>query len=135
MKKVVICLLSMFLFTCDLFQKDNEVKQVSKMNVVGDSFTISWDMNTLYDSDYINNATKYKVYYRIHGSSSWTLLDEIESVDDIEYTITNTALAYGDYDLGVSSVNGLETESEIHCSLDNTADPDSGWYISWTASN
>ncbi len=123
----------MLLFSCNLFQKNENENENEKMEFIvkGDSFTISWDYGSLNTSNYVNKAAKYKIYYRIHGNNSWTFLDEIISENNLEYTITDKALDYGIYDLGVSSVNIKDAESEIHSSLDLTADPFSGWYINW----
>ena len=38
----------------------------------------------------------------------------------------------GDYDFGVVAVDPETEESAMHTCLDDTAQPDSGWYLSWT---
>ena len=102
--------------------------------VKGASFTICWDDNSNRISRNLNDAVQYKIYYRIHGSSGWEVLEAIEASINREFTIDNSKLDYGIYDLGVSSINQYGKESAIHSSLDRSADPFCGWYINWIGS-
>ena len=102
--------------------------------VKGGDFSIAWDDDSFNISNNTNRTTSYKVYFRVHGSSDWQLLDEIEAEKNPSYKISEEDLEYGIYDLGVSSVIGNGDESEIHSSLDMSADPFCGWYINWIGS-
>ena len=76
----------------------------------------------------------YKVFYRSHGSATWILLGEIPADDDPEYILFHRDFGNGDYDFGVVALNEETAESAMHTSLDHTAQPDSGWYLSWVYS-
>jgi hypothetical protein len=86
--------------------------------------TLAWDPPA-------SPVTSYKVYYRIHETGSWTLLEEIPAVAAPEYTIQHSSFDDGEYDFGVVAVDGGTGESPMHTSLDPTAYPTSGWYLEW----
>ncbi|MBI9097868.1 MAG: hypothetical protein JEY91_05300 [Spirochaetaceae bacterium] len=102
-----------------------------EIDVKGESFTITWEDNLNRGFRSINRTDKYIIYTRTHGAISWKVLDEIDATADPEFSIDYTMLDPGIYDLGVSSVNLRGQESDIHSSLDMTADPFCGWYIKW----
>ena len=103
-----------------------EDTEPSKIKVVGISFTLAWDQPSG------ESVTGYIVYFRDHGDSSWTELDELSGTIT-EYTVTYPDLDYGKYDFAVTSLNNGE-ESNLHTSLDPTAEPDTGWYLDWRES-
>jgi hypothetical protein len=86
--------------------------------------TLAWDPPP-------SEITTYKIFYRSHESGSWILFDEIPADDDPEYTLFHGEFGNGDYDFGVVAVDTETEESAMHTSLDNTAQPESGWYLSW----
>ncbi len=98
--------------------------------VTSDSFTLAW--NPADQSDYTGTLEGYHVYYRTHGETSWNLLSSTALSDDPQITIDETLLTMGDYDFAVSAYTS-DDESDLHTSLDDTADPDSGWYLQWHA--
>jgi len=98
-------------------------KAGQRIPVSTENFTISWDQSDL-------PADFYKVYYRNHGTFTWTYLGSTASGTILEFTIDQSILTYGVYDLAVSSVVGIE-ESELHSSMDDSALPATGWYIDW----
>jgi hypothetical protein len=73
----------------------------------------------------------FKIYYRVHKSGSWILLDEIPSEDNPEYTLYHSDFGNGEFEFGVVAVDGSAAESEMHTSLDASAQPSSGWYLAW----
>jgi hypothetical protein len=91
-------------------------------------FTLYWDPPT--DATGIDH---YNVYYRAHGTSTWTSLGTATATATPSYTVTSADLAYGVYDFAVTSVNTSGVESDMHCSLDPNADPTGGWYVDWQA--
>jgi len=99
-------------------------KPGQRIPVSADSFTISWD----YDS--VTEVDEYRIYYREHNSFIWTFLGSTVSGSVLEFTIDQNILAFGAYDLAVSSVAGA-VESELHSSMDDSAVPATGWYIDW----
>jgi len=88
------------------------------------SLTLEWDCNRTTPIDYFN------LYYRRHDSSDWILFESTES-SLAEFTINHSTLGDGNWDFGVTSVAFDGAESEMHTSLDQTASPDTGWYITW----
>ena len=86
--------------------------------------TLAWDPPP-------SELASYKIFYRSHGSGTWILFDEIPADDDPEYTLFHGDFGDGDYDFGVVAVDSETEESAMHSCLDNTAQPESGWYLSW----
>lgn len=98
-------------------------KPGQKISITEENFTVSW-------SNSETTADSYKIYYRAHGSSDWIYLSTTASGSVLEYTIDQSILPYGTYDIAVSTVTG-SLESELHTSMDDTASPSTGWYIDW----
>lgn len=90
------------------------------VTVTGASFTLAWDGE---------NATAYRLYWREHGAASWNVLED--NTAEPQYTVTEAVLAYGTYEFAVSSLSD-GTESDLHHSYDETADPEP-WILEWTA--
>lgn len=86
--------------------------------------TLAWDAPP-------SDIATYKIFYRSHETGTWILFDEIPADDDPEYTLFHDAFGNGDYDFGVVAVDAETEESAMHTSLDDTAQPESGWYLSW----
>ena len=87
--------------------------------------TLAWDSPP-------SEITAYKIFYRPHEAASWILFDEIPAEEGPEYTLYHTDFGDGDFDFGVVAVGEEAEESEMHTSLDDTAQPSCGWYLSWT---
>jgi len=87
--------------------------------------TLAWDPPS-------TPVQSYNIYYRIHDEALWNLLAEIPAAAEPLYTISIDDLGPGTYDFGISAVDQDDNESALHTSLDITADPKSGWYLSWT---
>jgi len=115
--------------------KDQEVELMAPfdlLNKVGkrieiteEEFTIAWDY------EYQNGfPDEYRMYYRHRGEDSWVLLSSVPSDSDPSFLISRDILAYGTYEFAVSSVEA-GNESDLHTSMDDTADPGTGWYVDW----
>jgi hypothetical protein len=89
-----------------------------------EELTLAWDPPA-------SEIANYKIYYRSHGSGTWIMFDEIPADDDPEYTLFHADFGNGEYDFGVVAVDAETEESAMHTSLDATAQPSSGWYLSW----
>nr|MDA3812581.1 hypothetical protein [Spirochaetaceae bacterium] len=72
----------------------------------------------------------YKLYYKANEDIEWILLDTIPATVPI-FEVEHATIGDGSWDFGVSSVDLLGNESEIHSSLDFNADPTTGWYLLW----
>jgi hypothetical protein len=95
------------------------------LGVAGESFTLAWDPAG-------GDVTGYEVYYRPHGSDSWTELGTTGTTDT-QFEVSSAILDYGTYEFAVAATIDGGGTTEYHTSLDATADPDSGWYLEWTA--
>ena len=95
------------------------------LGVAGESFTLAWDPAS-------GDVTGYEVYYRPHGSDSWTELGTTGTTDT-QFEVSSSILDYGTYEFAVAATIDGGGTTDYHTSLDATADPDSGWYLEWTA--
>lgn len=99
--------------------------ELEEIIVSGTSAILRWDAPA-------GTVTGYKVYYRDHGTGdAWTFLADVAASADPSYTVEVTDLGVGSYDFAITSVDGSETESDLHTSLDETADPPTGWFLTW----
>ena len=73
----------------------------------------------------------YRVYYRVHEVGDWTLIGEVPVNDNPELELLHADFGNGDFDFGVIAVDAENQESAMHTSLDDTAQPATGWYLSW----
>jgi len=89
-----------------------------------EEITLAWDPPP-------SEIATYKIFYRSHESGTWILFDEIPADDNPEYTLYHGDFGNGDYDFGVVAVDTETAESAMHTSLDDTAQPECGWYLSW----
>jgi hypothetical protein len=89
-----------------------------------DQLTLAWDPPP-------SDVTGYKVFYRPHSTGAWTLIEEIPATANPEYTLYYSDFGNGEYDFGVVAVDAETSESAMHTSLDDTAQPENGWYLSW----
>ena len=87
--------------------------------------TLEWDPPS-------SPVNLYRIYYRNHGAALWNFLAEISEAAEPQYTIDINDIGPGTYDFGVSAVDLDDQESGLHTSLDVTADPSTGWFLSWT---
>ena len=88
-------------------------------------FTIAWDPPAS------SIVTGYRVYYRNRGSYEWMVLGEVPAVQLPTFTVSEDTLPYGAYEFAISALNGAG-ESNLHSSMDNSADPAFGWYVVWS---
>ncbi|MBN2656338.1 MAG: fibronectin type III domain-containing protein [Spirochaetales bacterium] len=128
LKILVLPLLALSAVSCNLNLMKSEYLEVV---IRGESFSISWDDDTLSIGNKDIRTDKYRVYYRSHGTSTWNFLDTVSADSNPEYTFYISDLGPGRFDLGVSAVNIQGIESARHSSLDMTADPFCGWYVNW----
>jgi hypothetical protein len=87
--------------------------------------TVAWDPPP-------GEIAGYRVYYRTHGDGSWTLVAEVPVNDNPELELQHGDFGDGDFDFGVIAVGVENEESAMHTSLDPTALPTTGWYLSWS---
>ena len=71
------------------------------------------------------------MFYREHATEDWTLLTEIPAQADPSITLHQSDFGNGSFDFGVVAEAASGAESPMHSSLDHTAQPTSGWYLTW----
>jgi len=113
----------------ELFIFDSVNKPGDKITITSPDFTVAWDPAVDEETGAPAAVSGYRFYYRAHGSVGWVHLGDT-AADTSEYLVSEAALPRGDYDFAVSSLY-TDSESELHTSYDDTADPTYGWYISW----
>ncbi len=94
-------------------------------------FSLQWDFPGVDPEIDQLDASSFRIYYREHGTFKWYYLSEIPSSNEGSFFISEEQLDYGVYDFAVSYINKEGMESELHTSLDSSANPISGWYINW----
>ena len=112
-----------YLDSTEDFETEADPLAASRQIVEDSSFTIAWDAPESAE------VTGYRVYYRVHNETVWTMLDEIDETS-LEYTVTYPELEYGEYEFAVTALSS-DGESDYHTSLDTTALPDVGWFLDW----
>lgn len=89
------------------------------------AITLAWDPPP-------TAVATYRVFFRIHDTSTWySLEDNLTAEPEPEYTVQHEDVNSGIFDFGVVAVNAEAVESAMHQSLENTAQPDTGWYMVW----
>jgi hypothetical protein len=126
-KTVIACGFIFYITGCALpnlsrFSVDNDdVEEIFRSAFL---VTLNWS----YDD--ITVIESYNVYYKAQGESSWILLDNVPAALPL-LEISNTQIGDGTWVFGVSALDSLGNESDIHSSLEATADPATGWYLLW----
>jgi hypothetical protein len=108
----------------DASETEPDASALSSVTRSGSSFTLVWDPAA-------GSIGQYHVYYRAKGAGNWAFLDSVAASDQPTYTITSLLFPPGTYEFGVTSVDPWGNESPLHTSLDESADPASGWFLEW----
>ena len=77
------------------------------------------------------SVVSYSISYRIHGTSAWNPLATVPASSQPEYTILRSVIGAGNFDFAVASVDATGAASPLHPSLAPTADPTTGWFLTW----
>ncbi len=78
-----------------------------------------------------SQVVSYTISYRVHGTSTWTLLATIPAASQPSYLVLRSVVGSGTFDFAVASVDSGGISSPLATSLDPTANPAGGWYLSW----
>lgn len=89
--------------------------------------TLQWDP----PASGASQVVSYTVSYRTHGTSTWNTLAAVPASAQPSYTVLRSAVGSGSFDFAVSAVDSTGASSPLHTSLDPTANPTSGWYLTW----
>ena len=92
--------------------------------IENETVTVAWDPPA-------GDVVSYKLFYRLHETGTWSLVAEVPAQSDPSITLNHADFGNGSFDFGVVAVADGGAESPMHTSLDNTAQPTSGWYLIW----
>ena len=91
-----------------------------------DQIILQWDAPA-------SEVAKYFVSFRIHGETDWVQFPngEIPATPLPEFPVLWTQVGDGDFDFAIVAENSVGEKSNVHISLDPTAQPPTGWYLHW----
>jgi hypothetical protein len=119
---------SLLLFACPL---PDPAAFVAPKSAPEDVLSTAAQITLAWDPPASGSVVNYIVSYRSHGSSAWIALATIPASPQPSYTVLRSATGTGIFDFAVAAEDSSGTVSILHTSLDQTADPNSGWYLSW----
>ncbi len=90
-------------------------------------FTVAWDPAPSESGDPI---AFYRVRALRRDTYTWVRLGDTDG-PVTSFEVTGEMLEPGSYDFAVAAVTESGLESEHHTSLDDTADPETGWFVEW----
>jgi hypothetical protein len=97
--------------------------------------TLEWDPPTQQFPSPSLLVSRYRVYFRPHGSYSWQLIKEIPATGSPSLQLEHADFGDGSFDFAVSAITASGGESPFHTSLDASADPYGGWFLNWILTN
>jgi hypothetical protein len=106
------------------FLKGTPAAKAVMVESSADQIVLQWDPPA-------SEVTKYLVSFRIHGESNWVPLGEVPAVPLPEFPVLYASLGEGDFDFAITAENSTGEKSNLHMSLDPTAQPPTGWYLHW----
>ena len=121
----IITLLS----TCSFF---SPIEGPIEIPIKSETFSLAWDPPA---SAPVGKAiVSYNIYVRARGASTWEEVASTEAAENPSLQLSVADIGIGLWEFAVSTVTDAGEESEYHSSIDHTADPITGWYISLTGS-
>jgi hypothetical protein len=91
-----------------------------------EGLTISWDID---DAEGLVNNFELAYKSASDTGSDWIALASNLTRTTKEYGLTGSSLPTGDWVIGVLAIDGSGLTSEWHTSLDQSADPTTGWIL------
>lgn len=125
-----IVLITLLVSACPLYNPAAFVQQRTTPNDVlstATQVTVGWDPPSSGALDVVS----YVVSYRIHGTTTWNKLATVSASSQPSYVVQRSVIGSGSFDFAVAAVYSNGNASPLHTSLDPTADPTTGWYLSW----
>jgi len=104
---------------------DNLNKVGERIEITNDTFTIAWDPDPQ-----SGTPDAYRVYFRNRGEEAWNFLSDAAPDMEPSFLINQDNLSFGIYEFAVSEVVA-GVESDLHTSMDDTANPGTGWFVDW----
>jgi hypothetical protein len=131
---LVLVLFSLLLSACPLYNPAAFVQSPNTRRTVPDDIastatqaTLQWDPPASGASQVVN----YTLSYRVHGTSAWNTLATVPASATPSYTVLRSTTGAGSFDFAVAAVSSTGAVSPLETSLDPTADPTTGWYLTW----
>ncbi|MFP4011913.1 MAG: fibronectin type III domain-containing protein [Spirochaetaceae bacterium] len=93
--------------------------------VTAAEFTVAWD-----PPEEADTVDAYRVYARPRGEYEWEPVAEVAASAEPSLTVDESLLDYGVWEIAVSALSE-DSESEKHTSMDDDAEPSTGWYVDW----
>jgi hypothetical protein len=122
---IVAALLS----TCSLF---GPIEGPIEIPIKSETFSLAWDPPT--NAPVGQTIISYKIYVRARGASTWEEVATVDGAENPSVELAAADIGIGLWEFAVSTITDSGEESEYHSSIDHTADPITGWYISLTGS-
>jgi hypothetical protein len=130
----LLILFSVLLSACPLynpaaFVQHPNSQQTGPHDITSDAVqvTLEWDP----PASGASQVVTYTVSYRVHGTSTWKTLGTVPASAQPSYTVLRSTTGSGSFDFAVAAVDSTGASSPLHTSLDPTADPTTGWYLTW----
>lgn len=118
---VIVTMYACVLPNCTVFLEEGKSEMVT---VSADQIVLLWDPPA-------SAVDHYTVYFRIHGTPDWVVLGDAAADPQPQFTVKHSDVGDGEFDFAVVAVDASAQMSAYHTSLDNTASPETGWYVSW----
>ena len=130
-----LLLFSLLLSACPLYnpaafnQHPNNQQQSGPDDIASTAtqVTLEWDP----PASGASQVVSYTLSYRAHGTSVWTSLATVAASAQPSYALLRSTTGAGSFDFAVAAVDSTGASSSLHTSLDPTADPTTGWYLTW----
>ena len=71
------------------------------------------------------------MFFKRYGEGAWRPVAEVPAGPDPRCTLLHEQVGNGLWEFAVQAVGADESASELHTSLDHTADPVTGWRVLW----
>lgn len=123
----LLAVFTLFVSACPLYNPAAFIQH----NAVPDDILSAATQITLKWDPPPSPVVSYTLSYRLHGTTTWIPLATIPSSPQPTYTVLHSVVGNGTFDFAVSATDSNGVTSPLHTSLDPTADPNSGWYLSW----
>lgn len=98
----------------------------------GSTLSLAWDEPELPVGSL--EIVTYNLYYRSRGLTEWKNAGSVEASDSPGVSLSVEDIGYGVWEFAVSSVDSDGEESDLHASIDRSAEPFTGWYVFWIGS-
>jgi hypothetical protein len=95
------------------------------------TLTLAWDPPLADLPHSPERVEYYQIYYCERTAGAWAILGEVPATDYPQYTVLHDTVGNGSFIFAVRAVWTQGLRSPLHSSLDNTADPLGGWYVTW----